>query len=176
MGDGRAPGHHISVELALAVAGQLEHAAGALQQRIEALARAMVGKARAVVLAVERKHRLQFPAKLERDFGGDLVGAVGDRRDEAPGDLAARELRLVAPGQLGPRALDERQHLAHAFAQRLDAFGRQHVGAVPGDADAQHERRARRARRLPRTFDLRVRAELASGRVQLGRSAIVTGG
>ena len=82
MRDGRAAGHHISVELVVSVAGKLEDAGRALEQLVEALPRRRRWRGRAIFARAEGKHRLKLPAELERDLGGDLVGAVGDRRYE----------------------------------------------------------------------------------------------
>ena len=74
---------HDEARYAAAVARQLEHARGPFEQFVETLARGVAGQAPAIGLAPERDDHLEFPAQLERNFSGDLVGAVRDWRDEA---------------------------------------------------------------------------------------------
>src|SRR6476469_10138257 len=117
MRDGRAAGHHISVEAMSWVAGQFEQAIGAADQRVEPLARSTVGEGRAIGRALERQDRLQVPAQLQRDFRSNLVGAVGDRRDEPK--LRRERGETIALGlEQGPaRFLDPLQHVANALAK-----------------------------------------------------------
>ena len=135
MRDRRPPGHHIGVELAVLVARQLEHAVGPLEQVVVAFTRPVIGQGIAISRAFERDHRLQFPAEIERDFGSDLVGAVGDRRDEAhAGGKGAKQSRSFAKRLPPPRPAAKRFRM-HAAVPRRPAAG--DVRAVPGDPDAE---------------------------------------
>ena len=124
MRDGRPPGHHISVELTVLVAGQFQHARCALEQRVEPLARAVVGETCAIFGAAERQHDLQFPAKIERDFGRDLVRAVRDRRYEPQARRLRRKAVPLLEQQIATRLGDQQQHIANARPQWIHAPGR----------------------------------------------------
>ena len=144
MRDRRSAGHHVSVELMIRVARQFEQAAGAFDERVEPFASAIVGEAGAVHRPLERQHQLELPAKLQRDFCGDLVGAICDRRDEA--QLARPRGKTVALlfEQVRPSARNQRQRLAESFPQPVLAARGEHVRPVARDADAEHERNRRR--------------------------------
>ncbi len=144
----RAAGHHIGVEAVVWVARQFEQAAGPPEQRIEPLARAVVGEACAIVGALEREDRLQLPAELERDFSSDLVGAVGDRRDEPQPRFAGCEAVALGIQKLAARLLDPQEDVANALAQDRYAVLRQDVGAMAGDPHRKDERHRRRTRPL----------------------------
>jgi hypothetical protein len=125
---------------------------------VEALARAVIGKAPAVGLAAEREDDLQLPAELERDFGSDLVGAVGDRRYEAQVRLFVRKAGALALVQRMAGVGDEQQDVADALAELRKAAVGEDLGAVPSDSDAEDERDARRGRdRCSRSLDVEVR-------------------
>jgi hypothetical protein len=47
-----------------------------LQQIVEPAARVIIGQVEPIAVACEGKDRVQLVSQLERDFGGDLVGAI----------------------------------------------------------------------------------------------------
>lgn len=104
MGNGRSAGHDVGVKAIVGISWQLEEARRPLDQRIEALSRSIVGEARAINVPREGDDRLQLPAKLERKFGGDLVGAISDRRDEAELGRPRREAIVLAFEQCPPES------------------------------------------------------------------------
>ena len=137
MSDRRPAGHDIGVEPAGRIAGQFEQAAGALDQRIEPLARAVVGEARAIGGALKRKDRLQFPAELQRDLRGNLIGAVGDWRNEAQAWRRIRKaVALLVCKSRARRSISLSTSRMRARKSRR-AVLRQHVGAMTGHAYAQ---------------------------------------
>ena len=72
------------------------------------------------MIAREWKDRLELPAEFDGELGSDLVGAVGDRRDEAQTRLARAEAGRLALQKGAPALLDQQQRLADAFAQALN--------------------------------------------------------
>lgn len=145
MGNRCPTGHHVCVEPVAGIAGQFEQAGCPPDQPVQSLARGIASEARRVGRSLERQDCLQLPAKIERDFGGDLVGAVGDRRKEAQLARARREAVALLFEQVGPRRGDQRQNGPDPLAQRFDAAFRKHVGAMAGNADAEDERDQGRA-------------------------------
>ena len=93
-----------------------------------------------VFAAVEGHRHVQGVAMLERDLGGEPVGALRERRDEAE----FRHERVVRPGAIGlPRLghscearhvlADGIQHIGDLLAQCVDPIGRDFARA--GNAD-----------------------------------------
>jgi hypothetical protein len=121
------------------VAGKLQHARRPIEQCIELFAGLIVGETCAVMRTLEWQDRLQLPAKVERNFGSNLVSAVGDRRYKShpwfePGKAIALGLE-----ECPARFLDTFQYVADAIADHGDAALSQHLGSMSGDADAQNE-------------------------------------
>jgi hypothetical protein len=144
MGDGGAACHHISIDLLFALARKLEHAIRAFKQRIEALARGGVGKARAIIGAVEWQYDLQFPTELERDFRRDLVSPVRNRRHKVKLRRQWSEAALLSKEQRLSRIRDQQQHVADLVPQAFDAAVGDAFGPMSGDPHGQHKRQVRR--------------------------------
>ncbi len=148
--DGGPARHHVSVDLRMLLAGKLERDRRPADQRVEALAGAVAGEAGAIMVAGEREDRLQLPAELERHFSRDLVGAVGDRRDEAQHRPVGGEAGPLAAGEVDSGVRDQLQDVADPRSQQVDLVLRKGLGAVAGHPDAEDERQARRACGRPR--------------------------
>lgn len=145
MGDRPAAGHDECVVLVLEIAGELEHAACALQQHVEAR-EARVVEGGAIVFAGKRENRLKLVTELERDVGGDLVGAVGERRHEQEARRAVGEIDSLALEQGCRARLEFDQGGAEPLDDRLFRFVGQGLDPVAGDPDRQSERKPRRMR------------------------------
>ena len=68
--------------------------------------------------ASKRQHYLQLPAELQRDLGGNLVGAVGDRRHEPQLQRDRSEAILLLAQQRLPRIGDEQQNFVDLSSSR----------------------------------------------------------
>ena len=88
---------------------------------------------------------MQPIAELERDVGPDLVGAIGERRDEQQLRLGGREEITVGKVHLRGGIRQRLEHRPQPLMQRQQRFRRQGVLAVPGDPDGKDERQHRRA-------------------------------
>jgi len=140
----------------------------------------VVRQARAIGRALEGKDRLQVPAELERDLGGDLVGAVGDRRDEAELGREAGEAVALGIEQSAAGLLDPLQHVAHPLAKDRHAALGKHVGAMAGHSDGEDERdwrrsgyRLRRGLRIQRLDRLLVQTPFPSKSLELMTASTV---
>ena len=95
MRDGRAPGHDISADRIGPVAGQFEDAPALGEERVEPLDRAISNQFAAISGTFERQHGVELIAEFDGAFGGDLVGAVGEGRDELQAGRIRREPRRL---------------------------------------------------------------------------------
>lgn len=66
------------------------------KQRIEALPGPVIGERRAILRTRKWEDDLQLPAELQRNLRGDLVGAIGDRRDETKSRPVGRKIFALA--------------------------------------------------------------------------------
>ena len=146
MRDGRAAGHDVGVEPVGRIAGQFEQAAGALDQRVEPFARAVVGEARAISGALERQDRLQAPSQARarpprrsgrrhRRLARRSAAARAQRRSSRAPFRAGRAPALAISRQRSRRFCSE-------ASPRLPCG--EHVGAMASDPYAEHERNGRR--------------------------------
>ena len=147
MRNGRPAGHHISVDCVVEFARKLEDAGCALEQLVEALLRGIVSEGLAILRALEGEHRLKLPSELQRDFGGNLVGAVRDRRYEPQLLRVAGEAGAFHVEELGAGILDQVEDVGNPRPQRRYAAFGQHLNPMAGHSDAEDEGRARGAGR-----------------------------
>ena len=128
----------------LVLAWKLEDARRLAEKLVERRARGVVGKLAAVDHPGERKHDVQLEAELDRDPGGDLVGAVGQRRDEQqPQRIVGIEKRFLRVDR-GGAVYDQRQSASDALLEVGARLGRKRLLAMARDPDAEHEWQARR--------------------------------
>jgi hypothetical protein len=141
----RTAGHDIGIEAILGISRKLEQAGRALHQGIEPLASAVIGEARAIDVASERKNRLQIPAEIESQFRDYLISAIGDWGNESELRRPWSEAFALAFQKFATYFLEDKQRLANAFANPLDVSFLEHLGAMPGDSDGKDEWDSRRA-------------------------------
>ena len=145
MRNGRPAGHHISVDWVVEFAGKLEDAGRALEQLVEALPRRIVGEGLAILRALKGEHRLKLPSALQRDLGGNLVGAVRDRRYEPQLLRVAGEAGAFHVEELGAGIFNQVEDVGDPRPQRRYAAFGQHLDAVARYSDAKDEGRPRGA-------------------------------
>ena len=127
------------------VARQLEHTGRPFDQRVKPFSGPLVRETFAIGAPFERQNDLELPAEIERDFRGDLVGAVGNRRDESQFGLG-RGKAIAFGGEQSPTGFrDAFEHVANALAKDRYAVGGEDLGAMPGDADSEDEWDGRRS-------------------------------
>ena len=106
----------------------------------------MIGERRAILRTREREDDLQLPAELQRNLGRDLVGAIGDWRDEAKARRIGREIFALALEQRSGGIRHKLKDVVDSLAKRIGASGREAVGAMASNSDRHNERQSRRAR------------------------------
>jgi hypothetical protein len=88
---------------------------------------------------------MELEAEIERELGSDLVGAVGQRRNEQqPRRRACEEFGCCAMN-LGSFAGEQVEYGAKPLPQARQRLRRKRLFAVSGDPDGKDERRPRRA-------------------------------
>jgi hypothetical protein len=122
------------------MARQLQDASRLGQQGVEALARLIGCQAGAIFRTLEWKNGLKLPSEIHSDFSRDLVGPVGDWRNEAQARGTAREARPLPIEQLGASSGDEPQDLPNPTTKLGGAPGRKALGTMTGYADAENDR------------------------------------
>jgi hypothetical protein len=138
-------GHHIGFELGARHAREFEYAGRLVDQAIETRPAVGVTQRGAIGATRKRQDGVQLEAGVERRFGSNLVGAVGKRRHELQDRGPVREdAGLACSDRLA--AIDDQPQRFRDPRPQLRFIPGDRAIAMPGDTDAEHERRARRCR------------------------------